>query len=75
MKGSIVAIKERQSEKDLFVKAWKKEIKAMKMIEKKVPDLFTSRLISVLNDTPTSQIEKYIVMEWIEGRFTSNLFV
>ena len=66
--GSIVAIKERISEKNELIKnAWKQEIMTLQTIFDVVPDLFTSRLICVLNDTPRALKYKYLLFEWIEG--------
>jgi hypothetical protein len=50
------------------LRAWKKEIEALRMIEEKVPNLLNSRIICVLHDTSRNLNQKYIVMEWLEGK-------
>ena len=64
---TIVAIKERKTENESFIEAWEKEIKSLKMIDHYLPDLMTSKIICVLDDSSRSLKDKYIVMEWIEG--------
>jgi hypothetical protein len=65
--GIIVAIKERLREDKYMVEEWKKEIKILEMIEKKIPHLTTARFVGTLNETTTNSKEKYILIEWIEG--------
>ena len=65
--NTVVAIKERKSENETFIQAWKKEIKSLRMIHELLPNLFTSRIIGVLNDTPRGLQDKYLVLEFIEG--------
>ena len=67
---TVVAIKERKSENLIFVKAWEKEIFSLKLLLKTVPNLPTSRLISVLDDTKSNLKSKYLVM----GVFFSKFF-
>ena len=65
--NSIVAIKERKSDNEAFINAWRDEIMIFKYISEKLEELTTSRLISVLDDTTQHSKDKYIVMEWIDG--------
>ena len=63
-----VAIKERLTEKEKFKQLWEEEIKTLKYIEKQVPGFVTSRLICTLDDNTKNLKDKYIIMEWIEGK-------
>ena len=72
-KGKIVAVKERLTEAEIYLKAWNEEIKMLIEIEKKCVDLTTPRLIAVLNDTSRKQDNKFIVMEWVEGGSLKNM--
>ena len=72
--GIIVAVKERVKDEEDCLKTWKKEIKILSMIEKKVPDLTTSRFIGTLDDSIKNSKEKYILIEWIEGKITLKFF-
>ena len=67
--GIMVAVKERVKDDKVHVNAWKEEIKILEMIEKRVPDLTTSRFIGTLNDSISNSKEKYILIEWIQGQF------
>ena len=64
--GTLVAIKERLNDDKLDL--WDKEIELFKKIESRAPDLITSRMVTVLDDTDRKLPKKYIVMEWIEGK-------
>ena len=70
---SIVAIKERKSENVQLVNAWNEEIEMLKMIDEKVPQLFTSRFICSVDDQSNELKNKYVVMEWIDGKSLSSL--
>ena len=63
----MVAVKERVLDEELHVKGWKEEIKILKLIEERVPDLTTSRFIGTLDNSISKSKEKYILIEWIEG--------
>ena len=65
--GIMVAVKERVKDEEMYVNAWKEEIKILEMIEKKVSYLTTSRFIGTLDDSISKSKEKYIIIEWIEG--------
>ena len=67
--NTVVAIKERISDRESFVFAWKQEINSLKMIENKIPSFFTPKLICVLDDSSRSLKEKYLVLEWIGNIF------
>ena len=72
--GIVVAVKERLSDNENLIKEWKKEIKTLEMIEKKIPDLTTSRFIGTLDDSISKSKEKYILIEWIEGYHSYHIF-
>ena len=61
----IVAIKERRDEN---MRDWEHEISMMKLIEKEEPNFLFPKVISVLDDQESNSSEKYIVMEWAEGK-------
>ena len=66
--GITVAVKEILREEKDCVKLWNKLIYKIGMLEKKIPDLATSRFIGILDDTDSNIKEKYIISEWIEGK-------
>ena len=68
-----IALKERIKDGEVFVEQWKKEIEMLRRIEKEVPSLVTSRMICVMDDTSREIEEKYIVMEWVDGKDFSEL--
>ena len=51
-----------------FLQNWREEIEMLLFIQKNIPDLTTSRIISVIDDSKRNLEEKYVVMEWIEGK-------
>ena len=63
----MVAVKERVRDEEIYLKAWKEEIKILEMIEKKIPNLTKSRFIGTMDDSFSNSKEKYILIEWIEG--------
>ena len=65
--GVMVAVKERVKDEKIYLKAWKEEIKCLKMIQERIPNLTTSRFIGTLNDSISKSKQKYILIEWIEG--------
>ena len=65
--GIMVALKERVKDEEAYVNAWNEVIKILQMIEKKVPNLTTSRFVGTLDDSITNSKQKYILIEWIEG--------
>ena len=67
--GIMIAVKERVKDEEAYVNAWKEEINILEMIEKKVPQLTTSRFIGTLNDSISNKKQKYILIEWIEGYY------
>ena len=66
--GIMVAVKERLRNEEKMIKEWKKEISVLEMIDKKIPDLTTSRYIGTLDEKMSNTKEKYILIEWIEGK-------
>lgn len=64
--GNIVAIKERIKERNKD--NWMQEIEMLKCLEQQIPTLCTSRLICSLDDTSRNISDKYIVMEFVEGK-------
>jgi serine/threonine protein kinase len=60
--GIMVAVKERLGLDPKLIEAWSEEINVLKMINQKIPTLTTSRFINTLDN------EKYILIEWIEGK-------
>ena len=74
--GIMVAVKERVRDEEFYVKSWKEEINILEMIEKRIPDLTTSKFIGTLDDSISNSKEKYILIEWIDGKiFFSLLFI
>ena len=62
---TIVAIKERKDENKIL--EWKKEMMMMKLIEKEVSSLIFPRIICSLDDQISKMIQKYIVLEFVDG--------
>ena len=58
--GILLAVKERVNNEEFHVNAWKKEINLLKMIEKKVPNLTTSRFIGTLDDSTSKINESHV---------------
>ena len=65
--GVMVAVKERVRNEEIYLKAWKEEIKILELIQERIPNLTTSRFIGTLDDSISKEKEKYILIEWIEG--------
>eukprot|EP01091_Cochliopodium_minus_P016083 TRINITY_DN5914_c0_g2_i1.p1 TRINITY_DN5914_c0_g2~~TRINITY_DN5914_c0_g2_i1.p1 ORF type:complete len:525 (+),score=189.69 TRINITY_DN5914_c0_g2_i1:87-1577(+) len=71
--NTTIALKERIKDDERSIKIWKKEIEILKRIENEIPTLVTSRIICVLDDSNRNIQEKYIALEWIDGRDLTNL--
>ena len=64
----IFAIKERLAEDQTNIENWKEEIRFLEKIEKEIPNLITTRKVCLLDDIYNDKKDKYIVLEWVEGK-------
>ena len=63
----IFAVKERIKENPTDIKTFENEVKILKKLEEKIPEITISRLITVLDDKSMGLKNKYLVLEWIDG--------
>ena len=64
----LVAVKERMSEETKIKEMWGREIETLKEIEQKIKGIASPRIICTMDQQNTKKSNKYIVMEWAEGK-------
>eukprot|EP01091_Cochliopodium_minus_P006625 TRINITY_DN16641_c0_g1_i1.p1 TRINITY_DN16641_c0_g1~~TRINITY_DN16641_c0_g1_i1.p1 ORF type:complete len:410 (+),score=113.48 TRINITY_DN16641_c0_g1_i1:171-1400(+) len=72
--GNKVAIKERLKDNIDKLEMWKHEISMLRLIQQKIPQFRTTRVIEVLDDKSRNILSKYFVLEFIDGKNLTQLF-